>query len=81
MRRWMIIVIILLMFILGAKTIFSREKPEQIIMREATLENILLKLSGLSKEQGAILKKLEQILANQAQIKDELKIIKVRASR
>lgn len=77
MRRWIIIIIIFLISILGAKTIFSTEKTGQIIMPEAKIDNILLKLNNISGE----LKKLDQILENQAQIKDELKIIKVRASR
>jgi hypothetical protein len=82
-----LIIVILIGLGLSLRSVFAQryyeQKPmvacEDLILIEENLDKAL----ALLKEKGnkEILKKLDQILQNQAQIKDELKIIKVRASR
>ena len=52
---------------------------EELEVIEEKLDTVLVLLEEKGDEE--IIKRLDQILENQAQIKDELKIIKVRASR
>ena len=62
---------------------YEEQKPtftcEELIQIEEGLDGVLAKLEKEGNKE--VLNKLDKILENQAQIKDELKIIKIRASR
>jgi predicted nucleotide-binding protein (sugar kinase/HSP70/actin superfamily) len=62
---------------------YYEEEPtvacEELTLIEEELDKVLALLEKKSSKE--ILEKLDQILENQAQIKNELRIIKVRASR
>ena len=64
----------------SAQDYYKKQKaaPVQEVQEEAVSEE---KYKDLEKGQQAILKKLDQLLAGQAKIMQELEIVKVRASR
>ena len=72
---------------LSLRLIFAQKYYEQeptVACKDLTLiEEKLDRILAMLEKEGnkKVLEKLDQILQNQAQIKDELKIIKVRASR
>jgi hypothetical protein len=88
-KRWFPVLIIALLIgsSLSLKSIYAQKYYEQesidiyeeLDLIEKKVDKALRLLEG--KDNKEILKKLDQILENQAQIKDELRIIKVRASR
>ena len=65
---------------LNAQDYYKKQKaaPVQEVQEEAVSQE---KYQDLEKGQQAILKKLDQLLAGQAKIMQELEIVKVRASR
>lgn len=65
---------------LRAQDYYKKQKaaPVQKIQEETVSEE---KYKDLEKGQQAILKKLDQLLAGQAKIMQELEVVKVRASR
>lgn len=62
---------------LSAQDYYKKQKPIQEVKEETVSEE---KYKDLEKGQQAILKKMDQLLAGQEKILQELKIIKVRAS-
>lgn len=87
MKRKLVLILCLLVFFslglnltLSAQDYYKKQKPAPVQeSREETVPQE--KYQDLEKGQQAILKKLDQLLAGQAKIMQELEIVKVRASR
>lgn len=85
MKRKLVLILCLTFFLslsltLSAQDYYKKQKPAPVQeSREETVPQE--KYQDPEKGQQAILKKLDQLLAGQAKIMQELEIVKVRASR